>query len=225
MNLGNTRHLPGWTQIGRYEVRNRMPLSKRCLDFVLVLATAPFWLSILLFTAISVRYRMGSPVLFKQARPGLGGRLFKLIKFRTMTNECDPSGKLLPDARRLSRFGYWLRSTSLDEFPELLNILRGEMSLVGPRPLRQEYLERYSPEQARRHELPPGLTGWAQISGRNALAWEEKFRLDCWYIDHASLGLDLWIMAQTVIAVIHREGISGTGEATMPEFRGTTGGP
>jgi lipopolysaccharide/colanic/teichoic acid biosynthesis glycosyltransferase len=140
-----------------------------------------------------------------------------------MTNERDSSGNLLADAQRLTGFGRWLRSTSLDELPEFLNVLRGEMSLVGPRPLRQEYLGRYSEEQARRHQLPPGLTGWAQISGRNALTWEEKFRMDCWYIDHASLGLDLWIISQTMIAVIRREGISAEGDATMPEFQGTPG--
>jgi len=202
-----------------------MPFLKRALDVALVLVSAFFSLQIVLLTAVLVRCRIGPRVIFRQTRPGLCGKPFDLVKFRTMTDERDSSGNLLSDAERLTGFGRWLRSTSLDELPELLNVLGGEMSLVGPRPLLQDYLGRYSEEQARRHQLPPGLTGWAQISGRNALTWEEKFRLDCWYIDHASLGLDFWIISQTMITVIRRKGISAEGNATMPDFQGTPGNP
>jgi lipopolysaccharide/colanic/teichoic acid biosynthesis glycosyltransferase len=170
--------------------------------------------------ALLVRWRIGSPVLFRQERPGLGGRIYRMSKFRSMTEERGSDGLLLPDAQRLRPFGRWLRSTSLDELPELLNVLGGSMSLVGPRPLLTRYLERYSPEQRRRHDLPPGITGWAQVSGRNALTWDEKFACDVWYVDNASLGLDLWILARTVWTVIRRDGISAAGEATMPEFVG-----
>jgi len=223
MNPWGALQLPSWTRFGLYPGRNRTPFLKRALDVTVVLASAFFWLPILLLTAVLVRCRIGPRVIFRQARPGLCGKPFDLVKFRTMTDERDSSGNLLSDAERLTGFGRWLRSTSLDELPELLNVLRGEMSLVGPRPLLQDYLGRYSEEQARRHQLPPGLTGWAQISGRNALTWEEKFRLDCWYIDHASLGLDLWIIFQTIVAVIRRKGISPEGDATMPEFHSTRG--
>lgn len=202
----------------------RAPGLKRALDLVLLLGTAPVWLPLLGVLALLVRVRMGAPVFFRQDRPGLHGRVFRLCKFRTMTDARDASGALLPDAARLTAFGRWLRASSLDELPELLNVLRGEMSLVGPRPLLVRYLERYTPEQARRHDVPPGITGWAQIHGRNALSWEEKFRLDVWYVDHGSLGLDLRILARTVGRVLRREGISAPDEATMPEFMGSDQG-
>ncbi len=168
-----------------------------------------------------VRCKLGSPVLFRQVRPGLHGRPFMMVKFRTMTDERGADGELLPDAQRLTSFGRFLRATSLDELPELWNVLRGEMSLVGPRPLLMEYLPLYSPEQARRHEVRPGITGWAQVNGRNALSWEERFKLDVWYVDHRSLWLDLRILWLTVRKVIVREGISAQGEATMPKFTGS----
>jgi lipopolysaccharide/colanic/teichoic acid biosynthesis glycosyltransferase len=163
----------------------------------------------------------GWPPIFKQRRPGQHGRIFAIYKFRTMTNERDAEGELLPDQRRLTRFGKWLRATSLDELPELFNVLKGEMSLVGPRPLLVKYLELYSPRQARRHEVKPGITGWAQVNGRNESAWEDKLERDVWYVDNWSLGLDLRILARTALIVLRREGISAVGEATMPEFRGT----
>jgi sugar transferase EpsL len=193
---------------------------KRCFDFV-VTAIAVILLSPLLATlVVLVRWKLGQPVLFRQPRPGRNGRTFFVLKFRTMTNARDDAGQLLPDAVRLTPFGRWLRSTSMDELPELLNVLRGEMSLVGPRPLLIEYLPLYSPEQARRHEVRPGLTGWAQINGRNAITWEEKFRLDVWYVDHQSLWLDLKIILLTVVRVLRRDGIAAKGEATMTRFTG-----
>jgi len=163
---------------------------------------------------------MGSPSLFKQTRPGLNAKPFNIYKFRTMTNARGKKGYLLPEAERLTRFGKWLRSTSLDELPELWNVLKGDMSLVGPRPLLMQYLDRYTPEQARRHEVKPGITGWAQVNGRNAITWEEKFALDVWYVDNCSFLLDLKIILLTIIKVIKRQGISADGEATMPEFMG-----
>jgi lipopolysaccharide/colanic/teichoic acid biosynthesis glycosyltransferase len=195
---------------------------KRALDLILVLASAPLWLPIMGLLAIVVRLKLGSPVLFRQNRPGLHGSIFQMLKFRTMTDQRDSHGKLLPDADRLTAFGRWLRSTSLDELPELLNVLKGEMSLVGPRPLLVQYLERYTPEQARRHEVPPGVTGWAQVNGRNTLSWEQKFSLDLWYVENRSLLLDLKIIFLTVKKVLVREGISAQGDATMPEFQGTS---
>ena len=165
----------------------------------------------------------GWPPVFKQRRPGLGGRIFVIYKFRTMTDARDERGTLLPDAQRLTRFGSWLRATSLDELPELWNVLKGDMSLVGPRPLLVQYLERYTPEQRRRHEVKPGITGWAQIHGRNAISWPEKFALDLWYVDNASFSTDLLILAKTVHAVVTRRGISAEGEVTMPEFLGGSG--
>lgn len=163
---------------------------------------------------------MGSPVLFRQIRPGLHGRPFRLIKFRTMRNELNSEGRTLTDGERLTRFGAFLRSTSLDELPELWNVLLGHMSLVGPRPLLMEYLPLYNQEQARRHEVKPGLTGWAQINGRNAISWEEKFKLDVWYVDHHSPWLDLRILCVTLVKVLTRQGISADGEATMQAFQG-----
>ncbi len=174
----------------------------------------------LVFLAWTVCRSLGRPVFFRQLRPGLHGLPFQMIKFRTMTDACGPSGQLLPDSDRLTPFGRFLRSSSLDELPELWNVLKGDMSLVGPRPLLMEYLPLYSPEQARRHEVRPGITGWAQVNGRNALSWEEKFKLDVWYVDHHSLWLDIKILWLTVRKVLVREGISGEGEATMSKFTG-----
>ena len=174
----------------------------------------------LLFLIWQVRRKLGRPVFFRQTRPGLHGRQFEMVKFRTMTDARGPDGKLLPDAERLTAFGRFLRASSLDELPELWNVLKGDMSLVGPRPLLMEYLPLYSPEQARRHEAHPGITGWAQVNGRNALSWEEKFKLDVWYVDHRSLWLDVKILCLTVRKVLVREGISADGEATMSKFTG-----
>jgi sugar transferase EpsL len=193
---------------------------KRGLDLTLTIAALVLLAPIMIVVAVLVRLRLGAPVLFRQQRPGLAGRPFTMYKFRTMTDASDSAGRPLPDAERLTPFGRFLRSTSLDELPELINVLRGEMSLVGPRPLLTAYLERYSPEQMRRHEVRPGITGWAQINGRNAIAWEEKFALDVWYVDHLSLRLDLWIMVLTVWKTVRRDGISPRGHATMPEFDG-----
>ena len=176
---------------------------------------------ILAVIALLVRLKLGSTVLFRQQRPGLHGKPFTLYKFRTMTNARDADGNLLPDAERLTNFGRFLRRTSLDELPELINVLKGDMSLVGPRPLRMKYLVRYTPFQARRHEVRPGITGWAQINGRNAIEWEKKFELDVWYVDNMSLWLDLRIIATTLLKIIRREGISAEGYATVPEFMGT----
>jgi sugar transferase EpsL len=175
---------------------------------------------LILALAILVRLRLGSPVLFRQRRPGLNERPFTIVKLRSMTDERDASGALLPDGQRLTGFGQFLRRTSLDEVPELVNVLRGDMSLVGPRPLPVDYLPLYSPEQRRRHNVRPGITGLAQVSGRNALTWDEKFRLDVWYVDHRSLRLDLEILAKTVSTVLHGRGVAAPGVATMEPFRG-----
>ena len=193
--------------------------GKRSLDLALTLLALLALSPVLAVLALLVRLRLGAPVLFRQPRPGLGGRPFTIYKFRTMTNARDAAGRFLSDAERLTKFGRFLRSTSLDELPELINVLKGEMSLVGPRPLMVRYLECYTPEQARRHEGRPGITGWAQVNGRNALTWEEKFRLDVWYVDHISFWLDLKIMALTAWKIIRREGISQPGQATMEEFK------
>lgn len=170
--------------------------------------------------AIAIYLRMGSPIIFAQPRPGKNGRIFTFYKFRTMTDERDQSGNLLSDEQRLTALGQFLRQTSLDELPQLWNVLKGDMSLVGPRPLLVAYLDRYTPEQARRHEVKPGITGWAQINGRNSLSWEEKFKLDVWYVDHVNLWLDLKILFLTIKKVLKREGISQEGHATMEEFKG-----
>jgi lipopolysaccharide/colanic/teichoic acid biosynthesis glycosyltransferase len=175
----------------------------------------------LLVLILLVCRKLGSPVLFTQVRPGLNGRSFEMIKFRTMTDERGPDGQLLPDKDRLSPFGRWLRATSLDELPELWNVLKGEMSLVGPRPLLMEYLPLYTLEQARRHDVRPGITGWAQVNGRNAISWEEKFKLDVWYVENQSLSLDLKILWLTVKKVLIRDGINAKNEATMPKFTGS----
>ncbi|OXS99391.1 sugar transferase [Notoacmeibacter marinus] len=170
--------------------------------------------------ALMVAFRLGRPVLFRQERPGMNGRIFEMVKFRTMTDERDVDGRLLPDAQRLTPFGRWLRSTSLDELPELWNVLKGDMSLVGPRPLLVQYLPLYSERQSKRHAVRPGLTGWAQINGRNALSWPEKFEMDVWYVENRTCWLDLKILFRTVLTVMGRSGVSAAGEATMPPFRG-----
>ena len=175
---------------------------------------------VMLLVAILLRVNMGSPVFFKQKRPGLHGVPFEMFKFRTMTNTQDGHGRLLDDGARLTRLGKFLRATSLDELPELWNVLKGEMSLVGPRPLLMEYLPLYNEQQMRRHEVRPGITGWAQVNGRNAISWDEKFKLDLWYVDNQSLLLDIRIILLTVIRVFSRKGISAEGDATMPRFRG-----
>lgn len=199
----------------------RSPFLKRTLDVMgasfALLAFGPA----MLYIAFRIWQEMGSPVLFRQVRPGLHGKPFVMYKFRTMTEERDAQGKLLPDEKRLTRLGRFLREHSLDELPEFFNVLKGDMSLVGPRPLLMAYLERYTPEQARRHEVKPGITGWAQVNGRNVLTWEEKFRLDVWYVDNWNLLLDLKIILLTIVKVLRREGISAQGHATMPEFMGS----
>lgn len=195
-------------------------LTKRVFDVTLASLGLVVLSPVLLVTALLVRYRIGSPVLFRQTRPGLRGQPFQILKFRTMTNAVDAEGQLLPDEERLTRFGQLLRSTSLDELPELINVVRGDMSLVGPRPLIMRYLERYTPEQARRNLARPGITGLAQVRGRNALSWEDRFALDVEYIDTWSLGLDVRILFETVVTVLRRDGISTEGHATAPEFMG-----
>ena len=194
---------------------------KRLFDIVASIAILTIFSLPLLVLVGLVRIRLGSPVFFTQVRPGRGGKLFRLIKFRTMTDARGPNGKLLSDADRLTPFGRMLRSTSLDELLELWNVVKGEMSLVGPRPLLVEYLPRYSPVQARRHDVRPGITGWAQVNGRNAISWEEKFKLDTWYVDNQGFWLDLRILWLTLCKVVVREGISAPGDATMPPFTGT----
>jgi len=194
---------------------------KRAFDLILVALTAPLWAPLLALIAVLVRIKLGRPILFRQVRPGLGGRPFRLFKFRTMTEARDDRGNYLPPEQRLTALGRRLRSTSLDELPELLNVLRGEMSLVGPRPLLMEYLSRYTPEQARRHEVKPGISGWAQVNGRNAITWEEKFRLDVWYVDHQSLWLDARILWMTALGVLCRRQIDQPGYVGAEEFMGT----
>ena len=194
---------------------------KRAFDLVVSLLLLAALLPIVLAVATLVRFRLGSPVIFRQQRPGLHGRPFEMLKFRTMTDARAPDGSLLPDADRLTRLGRFLRSTSLDELPGLVNVVKGEMSLVGPRPLLMRYLPLYTAEQARRHEVRPGVTGWAQVSGRNELSWEEKFALDIWYVEHCSFWLDICILGLTALRVVRRDGISAAGEATMPVFRGS----
>ena len=194
---------------------------KRVFDFVAASLALLMLALPLLALSWLIRRKLGSPVLFRQVRPGFKGRPFTMVKFRTMTDERGPDGALLPDAQRLTPFGRFLRASSLDELPELWNVLRGEMSLVGPRPLLMEYLPLYSPEQARRHEVRPGITGWAQVNGRNAISWADKFALDVWYVDNRSLLMDVRILWLTVRKVLVRDGISAAGEATMPAFTGT----
>ena len=197
-----------------------MPLNKRIFDMIAVSLGLIVLSPIILVLTILVRVLIGRPILFRQPRPGYKGRPFTLYKFRTMTDARDEAGNLLADSARLTRFGRFLRSLSLDELPELFNILRGEMSLVGPRPLLMEYLPRYSPEQMRRHDVYPGLTGWAQVNGRNALTWQDKFKLDVWYVDHWSFWLDIRILFLSLWKVVTREGVSQPGQATTEYFMG-----
>ena len=198
-----------------------MAPMKRAFDLAIVVWLAPMLVLALACLALLVRMRLGSPVFFTQIRPGLRGKPFRLIKFRSMTDARDAGGALLPDAERLTPFGRFLRASSLDELPEVMNVLAGEMSLVGPRPLLMDYLPLYSPAQARRHEVRPGITGWTQVNGRNALSWEEKFALDTWYVDNRGLWLDMKILALTVAKVLRRDGITAAGDATMPRFTGS----
>jgi sugar transferase EpsL len=196
-------------------------ILKRGFDFIVSLIAIIVLSPVILITAVLVRYKLGSPVILKHKRPGLHGKPFYLYKFRTMTDERDENGELLPDHMRLTSFGQLLRKFSLDELPQLFNVLKGDISLVGPRPLLMEYLELYTPEQARRHEVKPGITGWAQVNGRNAISWEEKFKLDVWYVDNRSFWLDLKILFLTVIKVFKSEGINHAGHVTMEKFTGT----
>lgn len=196
-------------------------LGKRALDVALAGGASLVLLPITAVISVLVRIKLGSPVLFAQERPGQGARSFTMVKFRTMTDATDREGNLLPDAQRLTRFGAFLRSTSLDELPSLWNIVKGDMSVVGPRPLLVRYLPLYSERQSRRHEVRPGLTGWAQVNGRNALDWDSRFELDVWYVDNISFMLDVRIIWKTLWSVVRREGISGDGEATMTEFKGS----
>ncbi|HCT41971.1 MAG TPA: sugar transferase [Moraxellaceae bacterium] len=196
-------------------------MIKRTFDVMASVGALVVLSPVFLGVAYMVRKNLGSPVLFRQVRPGMHGKPFEMIKFRTMLDAVDAQGNALPDDQRLTPFGQFLRSASLDELPELWNVLKGDMSLVGPRPLLMEYLPLYSPEQARRHEAKPGVTGWAQINGRNAISWEDKFKLDVWYVDNQSLWLDIRILFMTVKKVVVRDGISADGEATMTRFYGT----
>lgn len=193
---------------------------KRALDFFLSLLGLVVLSPVILVISICIRFKLGAPIIFSQVRPGLDGKPFKMIKFRTMRDAVDPSGNPLPDSERMTPFGSFLRSSSLDELPELWNVLTGDMSLVGPRPLLMEYLPLYDPNQYRRHEVRPGVTGWAQINGRNAVGWDEKFELDVWYVDNRSFWLDMKILFLTVKKVLLRDGISGQGEVTMSKFTG-----
>lgn len=193
-------------------------MAKRLIDILGGVAAVVCCAPVIAIVALLVRRRHGTPVIFRQQRAGLGARSFELVKFRTMSNATSASGRLLPDEERLTPFGSWLRRSSLDELPELWHVLKGDMSLVGPRPLPVEYLDRYTPEQARRHEVKPGLTGWAQINGRNTTTWDERLAMDVWYVDNQSFWLDLKILWRTIAVVLRREGISAEGEATMSEL-------
>ncbi|CAM3957445.1 lipopolysaccharide/colanic/teichoic acid biosynthesis glycosyltransferase [Kerstersia gyiorum] len=197
-------------------------MIKRLFDIVVSLTALILLSPVLLVVAIQVRRKLGSPVLFRQIRPGLRGKPFEMVKFRTMRDAIDANGKPLPDAERLTAFGRMLRSTSLDELPELWNVLKGDMSLVGPRPLLMEYLHLYNPRQASRHNVKPGITGWAQVNGRNAISWEQKFEFDAWYVEHQSLWLDIKTLWLTVKKVIIRDGITAEGSATMEKFQGSS---
>lgn len=199
-------------------------MLKRLVDIAVTLVAAIVLVPLGLIIAALIRLRLGGPIFFTQMRPGLYGRPFRLIKFRTMTDARGADGRLLPDEERLTKFGRGLRRTSLDEMPEFWNVLRGDMSLVGPRPLLMDYLDKYSPEQARRHDVKPGLTGWAQVNGRNAINWEERFALDVWYVDHQSFWLDVRIMLRTIWQVLSGAGIAAPGHATMPPFTGSAPG-
>jgi len=194
--------------------------GKRLVDLLVTLPILIVGAPAFLLLALVVRWKLGAPVLFRQARPGVNGRAFTIYKFRTMTDRRDAQGNLLPDGERLTAFGKFLRSTSLDELPELWNVLKGEMSLVGPRPLLMHYLDLYTPDQMRRHEVRPGITGWAQVNGRNALSWDDKFARDVWYVDHLSFWLDIKIIVLTFLRIIKREDINHPGQATMKAFTG-----
>ena len=194
--------------------------GKRALDVVISTVVLVLFCPLLLAVGALVRWKIGSPVFFRQQRPGKNGKPFVLLKFRTMRDAVGVEGMPLPDNERLDEFGRWLRSTSLDELPELLNVFKGDMSIVGPRPLLMRYLDRYTPEQARRHNVQPGITGWAQINGRNAMSWRQKFAYDVWYVDNVSVWLDLHIMYRTLGLVLARQGINQPGSATAEEFRG-----
>lgn len=204
-------------QIGRSQ---EIFMIKRLFDIVVALIALILFSPLYLFVAYKVKRNLGSPVLFKQIRPGLHGKPFEMIKFRTMKDGIDENGNILPDAERLTAFGKMLRATSLDELPELWNVLKGDMSLVGPRPLLMEYLPLYNERQAKRHEVKPGITGYAQVNGRNAISWEQKFELDAWYVEHQSLWLDLKIIAKTIQKVIAKDDINAADDATMPKFEG-----
>ncbi|WP_226595712.1 sugar transferase [Marinobacter nauticus] len=195
-------------------------MTKRAFDLIVSVSALFALLPVLLMTAILVRIKLGSPIFFRQTRPGRDGKPFKMVKFRTMLDAVDKQGNPLPDQLRMTSFGTFLRATSLDELPELWNVIKGDMSLVGPRPLLMEYLSLYSEEQFRRHNVRPGVTGWAQVNGRNAISWEDKFKLDVWYVDNQSIWLDLKILFLTVKKVLVRDGISGEGEVTMSKFTG-----
>jgi len=195
-------------------------MLKRAFDVLITIITMPFWLPLVGLVAVVVGIKIGRPVFFLQARGGFRGIVFRIFKFRTMSDERDKNGCLLPDSERLTKLGLFLRRTSLDELPSLFNVLLGQLSLVGPRPLIAEYLTLYSPEQARRHEVRPGITGWAQVNGRNTISWADKFALDVWYVDNRSMWLDMRILWLTVRKVLVRDGISAAGEATMPRFEG-----
>lgn len=195
------------------------------MDLAVCLAALALLSPFLLLLALLVRLRMGRPVIFTQERSGKNGMPFKIFKLRTMTNATDRLGQLLPDSERITELGGWLRRTSFDELPELFNVLRGDMSLVGPRPLVLNYLELYSPQQARRHSVLPGITGWAQINGRNSISWEKKFELDVWYVDHMNFWLDLRVLVMTLVALVRQDGIVAQGHATMPEFTGSKNNP
>ncbi len=195
---------------------------KRWFDICVSLVLLTLFLPLFFIIAILIRFKLGKPVIFSQVRPGLHGKPFILYKFRSMINEKDEKGGFLPDADRMTRFSHFLRKSSLDELPELINVLKGDMSLVGPRPLLMQYLERYTKDQARRHDIKPGITGWAQVNGRNAIGWEEKFKMDIWYVDHHSLKLDLKILILTLIRVYQQDGIHQKGHATAEEFMGNS---
>ena len=194
---------------------------KRFLDILFSLFCLFVFLFPLIFVSLLIYHKLGRPIFFTQLRAGLHGRPFRIVKFRTMTDQCDEHGSLLPDLERITPFGSWLRSTSIDELPELYNILCGEMSFIGPRPLLMQYLPLYSPLQARRHEVRPGITGWAQINGRNNISWEDKFRLDVWYVDHRNLVMDIKIFVLTIWKVLHRKDINPSGQATVSYFHGS----
>ncbi|MBS1238511.1 MAG: sugar transferase [Deltaproteobacteria bacterium] len=196
-------------------------MIKRLFDFIFAIVLLVFFGIPMIVVSIAIFVSIGSPVLFRQTRPGYLGRLFKIIKFRTMNNDCDSEGKLLPDNKRLTKTGNILRKFSLDELPQLFNVIKGDLSFVGPRPLLVQYLSLYTPEQARRHEAKPGITGWAQVNGRNAISWEEKFEFDVWYVDHQSFFLDMRILWMTLVKTLKKEGINANGHTTMPKFTGS----